>query len=243
MNSVMESPMSWLPGVHTAPNIQDDPAVYELENRALDPDGLILAAMAELAPWAGRVAVDLGAGTGFWVPHIAATARHVFAIEPHGPSRIQAMKRLSEAGIENASVLVGSAEQTFLAADSVDVIHARFAYFWGPGCERGLAEVARILRPGGALLVIDNDLERGTFAEWLASLPSPYGRDGAAIDAFWADAGFSCTRVMSRWSFSSRADLEAVVRLEFRQHAERLLAGHTGLEVSYGYRIFHRRWP
>ncbi|MFT5679492.1 MAG: SAM-dependent methyltransferase [Myxococcota bacterium] len=234
--------MSWLPGVHIAPNIQDDPGLYEIENRALDPDGLLLAAMADLAPWADRVAVDLGAGAGFWVPHLATTARHVFAVEPHGPSRILAMKRLSEAGIANASVLVGSAEQTFLAADSVDVVHARFAYFWGAGCEHGLAEVARILKPGGSLLVIDNDLERGTFAEWLTSLPPPYGRDGAAIDAFWAAAGFSCARVLSRWSFGSREELEAVARLEFREHADRLIAGHVGLDISYGYKVFYRQY-
>lgn len=232
-----------LPGVHTAPNIQDDPGIYEIENRALDPEGLVLAAMADIAPWADRVAVDLGAGTGFWVPHLAATARHVFAVEPHGPSRVLAMGRLAAAGIENASVLVGSAEQTFLAARSVDVVHARFAYFWGPGCERGLAEVARILTPGGALLVIDNDLEQGTFAQWLRSLPPPYGRDSAAIDAFWAAAGFSCTRVLSRWSFQRREDLETVVRLEFRQHADPLLVNHTGLDISYGYKIFYKIYP
>ena len=35
--------VSWLPGVHVAPNIQDGPALYEIENRALDPEGLLLA--------------------------------------------------------------------------------------------------------------------------------------------------------------------------------------------------------
>ena len=33
---------------------------------------------------------------------------------------------------------------------SADVVHARFAYFFPPGTDAGLAEVLRILRPGGA---------------------------------------------------------------------------------------------
>jgi len=232
--------MHWLPGVHVAPNIQDGPETYELENRAVDPGGLVLSALRRLAPWDDRVVVDLGAGTGFWVPHVAAAARHVFAVEPHGPSRVRAMARLAAAGIDNASVLVGSAEQTFLASGSVDVIHARFAYFWGPGCEAGLAEVARILRPGGTLCVIDNDLERGTFAGWLEA--AGYQRDAGAIDAFWREQGFGCERIMSCWEFAERSALEAVVRLEFREHAAGLLAGHTGLRVAYGYRVFSRRF-
>ncbi len=40
-----------------APNQGGRPDLYELENRAIDPDGLVLAAMRELAPWAARGAV------------------------------------------------------------------------------------------------------------------------------------------------------------------------------------------
>jgi hypothetical protein len=33
----------WLPGVHPAPNIQEHPDLYEVENRAADPEGRIEA--------------------------------------------------------------------------------------------------------------------------------------------------------------------------------------------------------
>ena len=36
---------------------------------------------------------------------------------------------------------------------SVDVVHARWAYFFGPGCEPGLAELDRVVRRGGTALV------------------------------------------------------------------------------------------
>ena len=50
-----------------------------------------------------------------------------------------------------------------MADHSVEMIHARWAYFFGPGCEPGLTEVARVLRPGGTAFLIDNDASRSTF--------------------------------------------------------------------------------
>jgi hypothetical protein len=41
------------PDFQAAPNQGARPDLYELENQALDPDGVVLAAMRELAPWAG----------------------------------------------------------------------------------------------------------------------------------------------------------------------------------------------
>jgi ubiquinone/menaquinone biosynthesis C-methylase UbiE len=56
------------------------------------------------------------------------------------------MRRCVALGLDNASVLTGSAERIPLSDSIVDVVHARFAYVFGPGCERGIAEVLRVLR-------------------------------------------------------------------------------------------------
>ena len=231
--------MSWLPGVHVAPNIQGDPALYEIENRALDPAGRITAAMASIAPWDDRVVLDLGSGTAFWAQTFQPAARHVVCVEPHGPSRALATARIARAGWTTVDSLVGSAAWIPLRDGSVDLVHARFAYFFGPGCEPGLAEVERVLAPGGTCIVIDNDLRAGTFAGWLAEV---YPRDIDAVEAFWADQGFTKTVVRSCWRFERRSDLEAVVALEFGEHAERLLRGHEGLEVDYSFALYHRRY-
>ncbi len=233
---------TWLRGVHAAPNIQGDPGIYEVENRALDPQGLLLAAMRAHKDWRDKLVVDLGAGTGFWVPHIAREATHVFAIEPHGPSRQIAMRDFAHKDLVNTSVLAGSAAQTMLADQSVDIVHARFAYFWGPGCEPGLDELERIIRPGGVACIIDNDLDHGTFAEWLKRLPPSYQRHQPDLDTFWSAHGFAAQRIQSCWRFDAREDLEAVVHLEFADAAPDIIASHEGLEVDYHFRIYSRTY-
>ncbi|HYF62107.1 MAG TPA: class I SAM-dependent methyltransferase [Herpetosiphonaceae bacterium] len=232
-----------LPGVHAAPNIQTDPEVYELENQAVDPEGLIEGAMWAIAPWQDRVVLDLGCGTGFHLPRFAERARHVFGVEPHGPSRLRAMGRIAALGLEQTSVLTGSAEYVPLRDHSVDVCHARFAYFFPPNCAPGLSELARVLRPGGTAFIIDNDLRVGTFAAWLGRLPEEHVGNPAVVEAFWADHGFACQRIASEWRFASRADLEAVVRLEFGEAlSAELLADHSGLSVDYHYCLYYRQF-
>jgi hypothetical protein len=46
---------------------------------------------------------------------------------------------------------------------------------------------------------------------------------------------------MSDWSFDSRADLEAVVRLELPSIAEAVLAEHEGTVVDCRFRLFSWR--
>ncbi len=142
--------------------------------------------MWHLAPWNGKVVLDLGAGSGFHLPRFHTAAAHVFAVEPHAALRLLAMQRVARLGLERASVLTGSAEQIPLRDHSVDVCHARFAYFFGPGCEPGLREVERVMRPGGVFFVIDNDLRQGTFAHWLQQHPNFSQVRADNIEDFWA---------------------------------------------------------
>jgi ubiquinone/menaquinone biosynthesis C-methylase UbiE len=122
-----------LPGIHPSPNIQTAPELYELENRAADPDQHIEQAMRAVADWTGQTVLDLGAGTGFHIPRFQ-QAEHVFAVEPHDESRLLAMRRIADLRLQNASILKGSAEYIPLRDRSVDICHSRFAYFFAPNC-------------------------------------------------------------------------------------------------------------
>ena len=224
------------PDFRPAPNQGGNIELYELENRALDPDGHVMAAMRLRAPWAGRTLLDLGCGSGYWLSGYADEAAEVIGVEPD-----PRLLPLATARDPRVRVLHGSAEHIPLPGRSVDVVHARFAYFFPPGCDAGLAEVMRVLRPGGTLVVIGNDLREGEFAGLLRAAQGalvPAG--GNVADAWWSARGADRTTVRSSWRFNSRADFEAVLRMEFPLRvADPWLAAHPGaLGLAYSYTLF-----
>jgi SAM-dependent methyltransferase len=192
-----------------------------------------------MAPWAGQTIVDLGCGTGFWLPGYARQAARVIGIEPDPAVRALAERRV--AGQPGITVTAGSAEHTGLPAASADVVHARFAYFFPPGTDAGLAEVLRVLRPGGALVVVDNDYRWGEFAGLLAAASSRSTREVAAtVDEWWRTRGATRHEVRSEWRFARRDDLAAVLGIEFPDRVARdWLARHPGARgLTYGYVLF-----
>ncbi len=225
------------PGARPSPNIWYHPATYEAENLAVDPDGVIEAAMRAVAPWDDRDVLDVGCGTGFHLPRFAETARSVVGVEPH-PSLVSLARRRTRR-LRHVSVLEGLAESLPLPDASVDVVHARWAYFFGPGCEPGLAELDRVVRRGGTAYVIDNDPTRSTFGSWFRrGYPEV---DPVAVERFWSDRGWTRVPLDVRWEFTHRADLDAVVRIELPTAlAEEVLAGHDGLTVDYAVNLWWR---
>jgi len=227
------------PDYRFAPNIGGHPASYELENRAVDQAGHLLAAMRGIATWAGRTIVDLGCGTGYWLGHYADEADQVIGIEPDPALRACACRTAS--GLTGTTVLAGSAERIPLTDKSVELVHARFAYFFPPGTDAGLAEVLRVLRPGGYLVAVDNDYRWGEFAGLLAaSAVNPPGQTAATVDRWWLDRRASRYEVRSELRFARRAELSRVLHIEFPAEVARSwLRRHpvaTGL--SYGYVLF-----
>lgn len=223
-----------------SPNIWHWPEVYEIENRAQDADGDVWRVLTGLVDWSGRDVVDVGCGDGFHLPRFAEAARHVTGVEPYPPLVRRARARV--AGLEHVEVLTGAAQRLPLPDASADVVHARTAYFFGPGCEPGLAEADRVLRPGGSLVIVDLDVRHPPYGDWMrADLPS---YDTAEIDDFFARLGFSSRGVQTVWRFASRDDLAAVLRIEFSAKvAQRALAEVTGLSLPVGYRVLHRDKP
>ncbi|QYJ03754.1 class I SAM-dependent methyltransferase [Nocardioides panacisoli] len=227
-------------GTITSPNIWHHTATYELENRAADPDGRLWATMERQADWRGRTVLDLGCGAGFHLPRFADTAARVIGVEPHPGLQRLAARRTRDR--ERVTVLSGTAQEVPLPDASVDVVHARWAYFFGPGCEPGLAELNRVVRRGGTALVIDNDGSRSTFGAWFrrgfGHLPPP-----EEIERFWTTRGWTRHAVDMGWRFESRADLEAVVRIEFRPEvAEQIVRHHEGLEVDYAVNLWTKEF-
>lgn len=221
-----------------SPNLWNWPEVYAQENAAQDVDGLIWAALREDAPWAGADVLDVGCGDGFHLPVFAVEAASVTGVEPHPPLVARARERAE--GHRHCTVLEAGAAALPLPDSCMDVVHARTAYFFGAGCEAGLAEANRVLRPGGALVIVDLDATRAPYGGWMRTDIPHY--DPVRAERFFVRRGFSLRRVATTWRFPDRATLEAVLRIEFsRAVADAALAATPGLSFSVGYRIHVRR--
>jgi len=229
-------------GAVPSPNIWHHPETYELENHSVDPERRIESAMQELLGadgWSGRDVLDLGCGTGFHLPRWAQQARAVYGVEPHPDLARVATRRTRR--LPNVSVLTGTAQRVPLPPASVDVVQARWAYFFGPGCEPGLQELDRVVRRGGTAFVVDNDASRSTFGSWFRrSYPSVRPEE---VERFWSTHGWQRRALDVVWRFATRSELESVVRIELTAAvAAEVLDEHAGTEVDYAVNLWWRRY-
>jgi SAM-dependent methyltransferase len=98
----------------------------------------------------GRVAIDLGAGTGKFTINLAATGVRVVAVEP-----VDAMRDELVTSVPTVEALAGTAEAIPLPDSSADAVVCAQSFHWF-ATETALAEVRRVLKPGGRLGLIWN---------------------------------------------------------------------------------------
>jgi SAM-dependent methyltransferase len=94
--------------------------------------------------------LDLGAGTGKLTGVLADRYARVVAVEPLDELRAILAERVPE-----ADVRAGEAEAIPLGDAEVDGVFAGQAFHWFAN-DRAVAEIARVLRPGGALAILWN---------------------------------------------------------------------------------------
>ena len=94
--------------------------------------------------------LDLGAGTGKLTRLLVGAYGRVVAVEP-----AEAMRRLLETICPQAEAHPGIGQEIPLPDASVDAVFAAQAFHWFDD-ERALAEIVRVLRPRGALVLMWN---------------------------------------------------------------------------------------
>jgi len=108
----------------------------------------------------GEHVVDIGAGPGLLAAEIAAAVGpdgRVHAVEPSESMRALAAGRARPAGAAPVEISAGSVAALPLPDASVDVAVSTQVFEYVEDVPGALAEVHRVLRPGGRLLVLDTD--------------------------------------------------------------------------------------
>ncbi|AGW94785.1 methyltransferase [Ralstonia pickettii DTP0602] len=205
---------------------------------------------------AGRTVLDLGAGTGKFTRRLAGTGATVIAVEPVAQMRAQLASALPA-----VQALEGSAESIPLPDASVDAVACAQAFHWFANA-RAMAEIRRVLRPGGRLGLVWN--VRDERVDWIARLTAimtPYEGDAPRFykgdwKRVFPAAGFGPLALASLpyahvgppqqvivdrvMSVSFIAALPAAEQARVRVRLQALIDGHAALagraEVAFPYR-------
>ncbi len=105
-----------------------------------------------------ELVVDLGSGTGLSTLLWAEVARQVIGVEPNDEMRAQAERRVARElpAATHVRFVAAPAERTGLPDACADIVTASQAFHWMEPTAT-LAEIARILRPGGVFAAYDYD--------------------------------------------------------------------------------------
>ena len=140
------------------------------------PDGAVQLLVHELALGASSIVVDLAAGTGKLTRLLVPSGARLVAVEP-----VASMRALLVEVVPAAVVVAATAEELALASGSVDAVMVAQAFHWFR-VDEALAEVARVLRPGGGMALLWN--ERDESVPWVAELSSLVRWDQRPVPAY-----------------------------------------------------------
>ncbi|WP_395336176.1 class I SAM-dependent methyltransferase [Novosphingobium sp. BL-8H] len=133
----------------------------------------------------GARILEVGAGTGKFVPTLQAAGGDIIAVEP-----IAEMREQLQSAFPDVMALAGSADAIPLADASVDAVVCAQAFHWFATPE-AVAEMRRVLKPAGVLGLIWNGRDENV--PWVATLSeitdrregdTPRYRTGAWRNAF-----------------------------------------------------------
>lgn len=128
------------------------------------------------------IVADIGSGTGILARMLCEHAQSVYGVEPNDAMRVASQEFLADK--TNFIAVNGAAENTTLAATSVDLITAAQAFHWFDQAE-ARHEFMRILKPNGFTALIWNDRKTAgsALAEAYEKLLEEFGTDYADVQS------------------------------------------------------------
>lgn len=136
------------------------------------------AAIAAAERIGGRI-LEVGVGTGISLPDYARSNRLV-GVDLSEPMLRKARARVAEHALSNVELLaVMDAERLALPDESFDVVVAQYVITAVPHPEATLDEFARLVRPGGEIVLVNHigaeSGPRALFEQWFAPLARRLG--------------------------------------------------------------------
>ena len=124
------------------------PAIYEahLGPALFEPYAIDLA--ARVPP--GSTVLELACGTGRVTKHLAAVADKLVATDLNAPMLFEAQRHVDA---KNVQWLPVDAQELPFAAEQFDVVAMQFGLMFVPDKARAVAEMRRVLRPGGRVVL------------------------------------------------------------------------------------------
>jgi SAM-dependent methyltransferase len=214
---------------HAAVGFGRAAGAYERGRPGYPSDALAwLAERLELGP--GRTVLDLAAGTGALTRALLTTGAEVVAVEP--------VAEMRSALPAETRVLDGTAEAIPLGDATADAVTVAQAFHWFDG-PVALAEIHRVLRPGGVLALVWNRRDQASpVNRAIDTLLAPYRHDtpSHATDA-WR-AAFAAASCSGRSRKSALPTTRPSTPAEWRTGSDRSASWHRYRPVSAP-----RCWP
>jgi ubiquinone/menaquinone biosynthesis C-methylase UbiE len=142
-------------------------ATYDQPNSAFDLDEPVVKEIVDSLPVG--VALDAACGTGRYAEFLAGRGHRVIGVDGSPDMLARARTR-----VPRGEFLLGDLHRLPVADAEVDLVVCALALTHVPALAPVLAEFARVLRPGGHLVIADMHPERVA----LGSIPSVRGADG-----------------------------------------------------------------
>lgn len=153
-------------------------------------DDFLLPTLLALLP-EGLTVADLGCGTGAALEQLAPVCGHLIGVDSSPAMLALATQRL--AGIDNAEVRQGTLSSLPLSEGTIDVALTMLVLHHVEAIGAVLSEVARVLRPGGRLVVLD--LVAHDRADFQRSMGHRHpGFSAQAVAAWCEEAGLRLSR-------------------------------------------------
>ena len=141
---------------------------------------------------AGSVVADVGTGTGFMLAGLAPLVKKAHGFDS-SPEMLEVAKR-NLAGTENVELQVSEGDRLPLPDAALDADFANMYLHHAPDPSAAIAELARVLKPGGRLVITDLDKhDHGWMAAEMADVWMGFDRDRVA--EWFRSAGLSDVKV------------------------------------------------